>query len=246
MLACYPAFGGSWLAPFVPELSITVVLAMVSLAAAAGAYTGVVPNLTANYPEGCYMITQLGWVDGNTTNGRDEGWDYTAGTPCQPGVIELDFVNSALGSGRWMDDYRAPLGPTTNGPDIWPLKAYIPDMTDPGTGQTLHYDANFGLVGWFQAGFGIPTSGWLSDKSFAFFDGDVRSTWFTQTPLWVSPHGVTGSISSPNWTTGSSRFFLPDGGTHYFTVVIAPEPGSMLAMLSGLVGLVGFGVRRRR
>lgn len=29
-------------------------------------------------------------------------------------------------------------------------------------------------------------------------------------------------------------------------VVITPEPGSMLAMFSGLVGLVGFGIRRRK
>jgi hypothetical protein len=25
-----------------------------------------------------------------------------------------------------------------------------------------------------------------------------------------------------------------------------PEPGSMIAVLSGLIGLVGFGIRRRR
>jgi hypothetical protein len=31
-----------------------------------------------------------------------------------------------------------------------------------------------------------------------------------------------------------------------FDNIMIPEPGSMFALLSGLVGLVGFGVRRRK
>lgn len=35
-------------------------------------------------------------------------------------------------------------------------------------------------------------------------------------------------------------------GQGYILEVTVPEPGSMIAMLSGLVGLVGFGIRRRK
>jgi len=43
-------------------------------------------------------------------------------------------------------------------------------------------------------------------------------------------------------------FEAPVGAIESWTIVATtvPEPGSMVAMLSGLVGLVGYGIRRRK
>ena len=221
-------------------LVTAVLVVMVSvLAIPAGAYTGVVLTFMGDCSDGCVLDAQLGWYDGYTTNGYDEAWDGTVAVPALPGQIELDLVNSTLGAGRWVDDYRSALTPAVEGPEIWLLKAYIP-VND------LHQDVRFGLRAWFEPGFELPTSGYLASQSFAVYDGDVRADWFSQTPLWLSPHGVSGSWLSANWSSGDTAFLLPNDGAHYFTVVIAPEPGSMAAVAAGLIGLAGFGIRRRK
>lgn len=45
-------------------------------------------------------------------------------------------------------------------------------------------------------------------------------------------------------TAGTITFDLNAG--HYFALTPVPEPGSLLALASGLVGLIGFGIRRRK
>ena len=59
--------------------------------------------------------------------------------------------------------------------------------------------------------------------------------------------GMSGTYFQKQYTIGASGyqdFVLLASATN--PILTTPEPGSMLAMLSGLVGLVGFGIRRRK
>jgi len=54
-----------------------------------------------------------------------------------------------------------------------------------------------------------------------------------------------GTSAAPQW---SQSFSIAAGQevSGFRLCYIVPEPGSMVAMLSGLIGLVGFGIRRRK
>ncbi len=68
------------------------------------------------------------------------------------------------------------------------------------------------------------------------FTGDANTSGDGHDPNAVLVGAITpGTASSPNGY--SIQFGAP---------VITPEPGSLVAMFSGLVGLVGFGIRRRK
>lgn len=60
--------------------------------------------------------------------------------------------------------------------------------------------------------------------------------------IWTAPYGVKSNSKAPMFS------FVVDAGTELQLVAstIVPEPGSMVALFSGLVGLVGFGIRRRK
>jgi hypothetical protein len=52
--------------------------------------------------------------------------------------------------------------------------------------------------------------------------------------------GMTGNYFQQSWTLDST------GTKGLILAAWVPEPGSMVAVLSGLIGLVGFGIRRRK
>jgi len=63
------------------------------------------------------------------------------------------------------------------------------------------------------------------------------------------PLTTGGNQAAPKWKANIpvAKTALPlDAGTTYILELSVPEPGSIVAMLTGLVGLVGFGIRRRR
>ena len=95
--------------------------------------------------------------------------------------------------------------------------------------QTMRLDA--WLPGTAMLSEGGNLKVWLQD-----IEGNV---------IWEVPYETSGSITTPVFSTT----FAYDGTSIPLQLVASadvPEPGSMLAMFSGLVGLVGFGIRRRK
>lgn len=91
-----------------------------------------------------------------------------------------------------------------------------------------------------------PAEGWNLYKLYDPISQEWGKTKLNTTALMATS---SGSASSP-WFKGNLPSFKtgsPLGtGQGYILALEIPEPGSMVAMLSGLVGLVGFGIRRRR
>lgn len=123
-------------------------------------------------------------------------------------------------------DWRAPLafGETK----IWDITVYVHD----GPAQ------NMIVTAW-----GAGTGDALLNEG-----GEVR-VWLQYadgTMIYEFLPDVSGKQATPNFT-GTIAY---DGTNPIALQLVAqhdvPEPGSMLAMFSGLVGLVGFGIRRRK
>lgn len=60
--------------------------------------------------------------------------------------------------------------------------------------------------------------------------------------LWTAPLGVQTTSKTPMYTYNG----MAGDSLTLVASTIVPEPGSMVALFSGLVGLVGFGIRRRK
>jgi len=127
----------------------------------------------------------------------------------------------------------------TTGPSTWLLEAWAPSAFE-GSAITLRL---WGTT----ASTNKPTGTWTVTKVY----DPVLNSW-ARTPLGtINCNTITsaGSTASP-WfmtTLTLSKTDAPYTATNGYLIELSiPEPGSMLAMLSGLVGLVGFGIRRRR
>ena len=110
----------------------------------------------------------------------------------------------------------------------------------PGTEPLMVY-----MLGWNALDTGIVKTNQFSPlggetvKLYASADGATKGAL-----LWTVVKGGTGvHLDALTYETGSigigSRFILEEAA-------VIPEPGSLLALASGLVGLLGFGIRRRK
>jgi len=95
-----------------------------------------------------------------------------------------------------------------------------------------------------------PTGTWTLYKLF----DPISGVWGRES-LGVVPIAASAGTQIAPWfkvnlpVSGNAKTPTPmDYGKGYILELssVVPEPGSMVAMLSGLVGLVGFGIRRRR
>ncbi len=69
------------------------------------------------------------------------------------------------------------------------------------------------------------------------------------TTTWAASTGIAGEAGTNFWQKSYTLGAADDaGGAYQYFVLEAtvPEPGSMVALMSGLVGLVGFGIRRKK
>jgi len=101
----------------------------------------------------------------------------------------------------------------------------------------------------FWAGSGLSTTGtWYVNKLY----DPIANVWGKTEMGSFDATGGNGSQLAPLFKVNVPAFktSAPAGALNGYifeiTQIPIPEPGSMVAMLSGLVGLVGFGIRRRR
>ena len=109
--------------------------------------------------------------------------------------------------------------------------------------QESYADPNIYLRAWNATG----TSNDIDDDA-AFPVKLYNVTGGTKTLLWEFLPTVNGSSTST--AAGSKLDIVLGSSANTYNLQleagVVPEPGSIVAMLSGLVGLVGYGVRRRK
>jgi hypothetical protein len=178
--------------------------------------------------------TDAGKSDGYVV-GEDLGFSGAVSTAGE--IICTDLgPQGAITDGRWKTDLRAPV---TGGCTAFSLKAYF-NNGNAGTAT---------LKAWMMTGAGTPS---VDDPAYKvrIYEG----TWTAASILagdaagsllWTAPMTLTGTSTTPQYTL--SNIGMTAGQNRFYTMSIAvPEPGSMVALFSGLIGLVGFGIRRRK
>lgn len=202
-------------------LIVTLVLMCLAVAAAAVDETWLVQFRPYN------GTATAGTLSLGTRPGAGDVWimgeDAVFPTPAANGAAEI--VSTLLPGQRTSTDIRTPLNETTRTQVIWNLSMYIVGG-QPGTIR---------LDGWVGGGANVldPTSPYLRVR---LYQGS--------TLLWTLPLGTTGTQAEPLW----SHYFVYTGTPIEMQLVadVVPEPGSAVAMLSGILGCIGFGIRRRR
>jgi len=149
------------------------------------------------------------------------------------GAAPIVFVYSTIGADNLVNDFR---GSFTGTEKVWNLTV---GNARYGTAPETVY-----LFGWNPANTSVVTYNDflpLGSETITLYNapGGVRGTVAWSVSGLVNGNG--GSADANTWKSGPIAM-----GSQYQLVVTVPEPGSMLAMLSGLVGLAGFAIRRKR
>lgn len=145
------------------------------------------------------------------------------------GGLDGSLVKTALYSKNWVAD---------PGPSVWILQAW--------GGSDFAGDVLSVRIWASTASTTKPAAGWNLYKLYDPITQEWGKTKLNTQPLMATS---SGNLTNP-WFKADLPAFktgTPLGaGQGYILAMEIPEPGSMVAMLSGLVGLVGFGIRRRR
>lgn len=174
----------------------------------------------------------LNQSQGTATFGTKVGGNDAFLPPSEDSAIPMQvgtaaYAASVIGTNLCLKDYRAPL--VAGQTKVWDLQIWLPDNTE----------GAIKLIGWTAAAANQinPSTDGDPDLKVKLMQGD--------TVLWDFAQNVSGKSAAPLFTLN----FVSDGTPINLQLVasaIVPEPGSMVALFSGLVGLVGFGIRRRK
>lgn len=169
---------------------------------------------------------------GTKATGRDEYLPPTEDSGLGLQVGTAAYVASVIGTNLCSKDYRAPL--VAGQTKVWDIRIWLP------VGELGPTSGKITLIGWTAASANQinPSTGGDPDLKVKLMQGD--------TVLWDFAQNVSGNQDAPLF---SLDFVCVDSTPINLQLVastIVPEPGSMVALFSGLVGLVGFGIRRRK
>jgi len=176
---------------------------------------------------------------------------YLVGTPdfdsYYSGLLTTAAVIASTDLGEGNGDYastdlRAPLAAASV--KVWNLTLY---------GKSTYPGTAIWLSGWIMSSYKIDTG---SDTGVAIVRGTKGVDWdLSGTPghanitgdgvLYSFAQGTSGTSSAPQWSKSWLLASVPTDLKLVCTTIV-PEPGSLLALASGLIGLAGFVVRRRR
>jgi len=192
--------------------------------------------------------TSFGQVD------FSDSWDAADGdTPWSP-TPATSYVtacaNDSLGDESVIYDDSHVAGPTVKGTTtlpawtfyVWTVGTAAPTslyafLVDDGAGSGFYGGSLVTRGNWVVTDVTNSSNPVVVDK-FSFAAG-------------LAPDGLTGAkaanqaINLGTISTGASRT-SPEIFTIAQVAQVTPEPGSMVALFSGLVGLVGYGIRRRK
>lgn len=184
-------------------------------------------GLLAQYIYGC----RTGATDGFESS-MDAASAAGTGAAVVLGCIDLGVGSYNTGYNK---DLRAPI--TTVGEQkTWNLKLYVQGENTTATSILFKAWNPTGTYDLVDGSLALPVTVTVKDQTGKTYEFLPSANGTSTTPqlTWELPvvYGYANAydITLVAGTTGS----------------IVPEPGSMLAMLSGLVGLVGFGIRRRK
>jgi len=148
------------------------------------------------------------------------------------GYAEISITNGA--TTRINKDYRAPITAANAGranAKVWDLVLTINGAAS----------GNVALFGW------IAATGKVDGTE------TIVELYRGAELLWTAAPGASGTSTAPNFNAAKANNFVFDGQSIPLQLrcytpggPIVPEPGSMVAMFSGLVGLAGFAIRRRK
>jgi len=166
--------------------------------------------------------TKVGATDGYTTTGSEDGVVQT------PPAARAMLVSTIVAGQLTTKDVRAPL--VVGQTKTWDLTLY-----EYGGGATT-----FSLTGWMASSANMLdlSTGGDPNIKVELKQGDKV--------LWTVPYGVSGSSTAPTFTLATPLSYTGNAISLQVVASTVPEPGSMVALFSGLIGLVGFGIRRRK
>jgi len=186
--------------------------------------------------------TEISSLAVNTASAEISAYDLPTGTNQTPA--------------RYNQEIYDPIGTTypTGGEYVWNMNLFV------GTSYTSTYGATtVTLSGWTTSkkGSAVLPTGFTTLALYETSNTGLNFVAADSTLLWNVASSSTldaATSAAPNYDSSFSVATAGDGVTSAYHLqlvastpaVVSPEPGSLLALLSGLVGIVGYGIRRRK